>query len=859
MAAMAPSERAQFLSRVLGYERLRVAQRLVKEQARDRSRRRRRACASAMPDAASIERVHAEASQRLGAGRGARDVGGVASRPGATACSPTWRRAGCAAQREREQLQEALARAARRRERGGVVRARRGAHRARARRDGRRPRRSSSDSARSWRRSAPLSEELQTLDQLAREEGRRQALLETERALEEEVRRLRERRVKHRDRARARGGGRRSSWSSAARMLELVQGELEAKRTEWVRDRQEAETKHVALRQQYAEVKEKRERLVALGEDGSVRSASARSTITIARCSITSTSSSTRSWPTASTTSRASSSSRRCRRRSASSTSGVARPSRTSASSSAGSPRCSSRCRSSGSSRASSTAKEQRFDAGAQATARRSPAATTPARHAAARRELERLRPLDARATRLATQLERRPVLIVGARSRRRRRSPRRRDASPRSPRAATCSRFSEQSFAELRATHDAAAAELRAAELDAVAATGEASAAQAAVDARRAGARWSSRAAKGKLDALDRQKRLHDELDRAYTDLRTDLNVQLRPEMSELASAFLTELTDARYDELELDDSYNLTVLEDGVPKPVISGGEQDVANLVPPSRHLADDRRARRPELLAADPRRGVRLARRGAPAERRGAAARAAGPLRAGHPHHAHRVGARGAGSRRSACATTRRRARRVVTQTESGVLDGELLAGAWRSADGRRSRSWRALAARGGAVHRARRGDRRAERACSATRSPSATAATAWSACACRTSTRRSGATRSRTPPAARWCGATRAAGSPAFNMVHRSGVEGWMGPLAVRTEHQGSGLGKEIVERGVAWLETRGRARDRARDDAAHDGQHRLLLAARLRARPAHDHPDARCGVGATADPSCWGA
>jgi GNAT superfamily N-acetyltransferase len=40
---------------------------------------------------------------------------------------------------------------------------------------------------------------------------------------------------------------------------------------------------------------------------------------------------------------------------------------------------------------------------------------------------------------------------------------------------------------------------------------------------------------------------------------------------------------------------------------------------------------------------------------------------------------------------------------------------------------------------------------------------------------------------------------------AFNMVHRSGVEGWMGPLAVRNEYQGSGTGKEIVERGVAWL------------------------------------------------------
>ncbi len=43
---------------------------------------------------------------------------------------------------------------------------------------------------------------------------------------------------------------------------------------------------------------------------------------------------------------------------------------------------------------------------------------------------------------------------------------------------------------------------------------------------------------------------------------------------------------------------------------------------------------------------------------------------------------------------------------------------------------------------------------------------------------------------------------------AFNMVHHSGAEGWMGPLAVRTEYQGNGAGKEIVERGVAWLRER---------------------------------------------------
>jgi GNAT superfamily N-acetyltransferase len=44
---------------------------------------------------------------------------------------------------------------------------------------------------------------------------------------------------------------------------------------------------------------------------------------------------------------------------------------------------------------------------------------------------------------------------------------------------------------------------------------------------------------------------------------------------------------------------------------------------------------------------------------------------------------------------------------------------------------------------------------------------------------------------------------------AFNMVHRSGVEGWMGPLAVRSEFQGSGIGKEVVMRGIEWLKEQG--------------------------------------------------
>jgi GNAT superfamily N-acetyltransferase len=43
----------------------------------------------------------------------------------------------------------------------------------------------------------------------------------------------------------------------------------------------------------------------------------------------------------------------------------------------------------------------------------------------------------------------------------------------------------------------------------------------------------------------------------------------------------------------------------------------------------------------------------------------------------------------------------------------------------------------------------------------------------------------------------------------FNMVHLSGREGWMGPLAVRPDRQGSGLGKGMIRSGVAWLRERG--------------------------------------------------
>jgi len=44
---------------------------------------------------------------------------------------------------------------------------------------------------------------------------------------------------------------------------------------------------------------------------------------------------------------------------------------------------------------------------------------------------------------------------------------------------------------------------------------------------------------------------------------------------------------------------------------------------------------------------------------------------------------------------------------------------------------------------------------------------------------------------------------------AFNVAHQAGVEGWMGPLAVRPDRQSTGVGKTIVRTAGDWLIERG--------------------------------------------------
>ncbi|HYF38100.1 MAG TPA: SMC family ATPase, partial [Gemmatimonadales bacterium] len=139
---------------------------------------------------------------------------------------------------------------------------------------------------------------------------------------------------------------------------------------------------------------------------------------------------------------------------------------------------------------------------------------------------------------------------------------------------------YSEAAFREFRAAELAAEAERRRAELELVRARGESTAAQEAVQVivrRRSERAERERAAASAAGDLA----LHQELDRALTDLRTELNSTLRPDLSYLASGFVRDLTSGRYTDLELDEDYAATLLDDGDPKAVISGGEEDIANL--------------------------------------------------------------------------------------------------------------------------------------------------------------------------------------------------------------------------------------------------------------------------------------
>jgi DNA repair protein SbcC/Rad50 len=138
-----------------------------------------------------------------------------------------------------------------------------------------------------------------------------------------------------------------------------------------------------------------------------------------------------------------------------------------------------------------------------------------------------------------------------------------------------------EAEFAAIRARHEDASQKLHGAELYEVEQGGRV---QAAMEAQRAAQREMSayRRREEKARVLEREFRHHNELDSALTRLRLDLNSRVRPELGELASTFLGDITNGRYTAIEIDENYNVMVLDEGEEQPVISGGEEDMANLV-------------------------------------------------------------------------------------------------------------------------------------------------------------------------------------------------------------------------------------------------------------------------------------
>lgn len=70
-------------------------------------------------------------------------------------------------------------------------------------------------------------------------------------------------------------------------------------------------------------------------------------------------------------------------------------------------------------------------------------------------------------------------------------------------------------------------------------------------------------------------------ETDQRLGDFRTSMVEVIRPELEQLTSGFVGVLTDGRHEVVEIADDYSVTLFEDGVAQPVISGGAQSVVAL--------------------------------------------------------------------------------------------------------------------------------------------------------------------------------------------------------------------------------------------------------------------------------------
>jgi exonuclease SbcC len=575
MAAMGPTDRAQFLSRVLGYERLRTAQELVRKR-RSGIDAELRGLRAGMPEPEAVRRAATEANERVASAESrvaSTTTQRERSRGVLDELVPKWE----ALQRERDVLQAIVAelrvadsdRIARERERDRIQGDLDEIAVARE------------ELARLALDLEPLpalESELRVAERASNEVARRQTLTQQMHAVTEELNVLIARRAKL-EPVPALEADALQALAIARPDLEQAQKDFEAGQTDWVRDKQEAETKRQALREQLMDVQRQRDQILELGENG-ICPICARplethfrtvldvldgqiETITIDgkyfRARIEQLATMPAAVAAFDEKRRVLAEQVRQLERGLATLAAQVQELRVVT--------------------RDVESKEKRRDA-LIAELGEIAVEYDAARHAELKALVERLVPLAARATRLSAQIEREAQLTPE-------RERVRESLAHIATRIAELSvkrdalAFSEQSFAAARDAYEQAAAALRSAELASVAADAELAAARVALAAAARAVADLARA-EARLAELSADRRVHDELDRAFGDIRTDLNQELRPELSDRASGYLRELTDGRYSELELDDQYNVIVLEDAIPKPVISGGEEDLANLV-------------------------------------------------------------------------------------------------------------------------------------------------------------------------------------------------------------------------------------------------------------------------------------
>ena len=575
MASLSSTERAQFLSRVLGYEKLRAAQDLADVHRRD-LRNEITGMRSGMPDAGVVASQIAESELKLATTKGLladAEIERSRIQRQVDALAPQW----IVAQEQRDESQhlESDLRVVE----SELTGLRRNQERVMAELNlVSAAREQLLPLAVTLLPFHDLGNDLVRIRELAAHDGRRQAVLEQELVLRRELEELRERRARV-EAAPSLEEQVTMNLETKRRALEEAEGRLELRRTEWVRDRQEAETRRNALRVQYSELKEQREKLIALGDEGTCPTCqrplgdhyrqvlelldTQMETVSADGSYFKSRLEQLEAMPEDVT---ALDEQRRTLQQD------VGALERRLARVQMNVQQLEHAAR-------EFAGKEQRHAALVRDLAA-IPGGYDRSRHTALETEFEGLAALNAQANRLNTQVEREPALR------------REQESVARGVESLTAKRdelmrrrkalaLSEEDYALLRERHVAAGAQLHDATLLAMHANTDAALAEAALDRALAANDALQRTGK-RLAVLETDKRLHDELHRAYSDLRTDLNFAMRPELSDLASAFLTELTDARYTELELDDKYRIVVLEDGVAKPVISGGEEDMANLV-------------------------------------------------------------------------------------------------------------------------------------------------------------------------------------------------------------------------------------------------------------------------------------